>query len=29
MHVPLVAVDASEAFLADLEGVTDPEIKRN
>ncbi len=28
MHVPLVAVEASEAFLADLEGVTDPEIKR-
>ena len=28
MQVPLVAVNAAEAFLADLEGVTDPEQKR-
>jgi GMP synthase (glutamine-hydrolysing) len=28
MHVPLVAVHAAEAFLADLEGVVDPEAKR-
>ena len=28
MHVRLVAVNATEAFLADLEGVTDPESKR-
>jgi GMP synthase (glutamine-hydrolysing) len=28
MHVPLVAVHAAEAFLADLEGVADPELKR-
>ncbi len=28
MHVPLVAVHATESFLADLEGVTDPETKR-
>ena len=28
MQTPLVAVNASEAFLADLEGVTDPESKR-
>ena len=28
MHVPLVAVNAAESFLADLEGVTDPEQKR-
>jgi GMP synthase (glutamine-hydrolysing) len=28
MHVHLVAVDASEGFLSDLEGVTDPEVKR-
>ncbi len=28
MQAPLVAVNATEAFLADLEGVTDPESKR-
>lgn len=28
MHVRLVAVNAAETFLADLEGVTDPEAKR-
>ena len=28
MQVPLVAVNAAESFLADLEGVTDPEQKR-
>jgi GMP synthase (glutamine-hydrolysing) len=28
MQVRLVAVDAAEQFLADLEGVTDPEVKR-
>jgi len=28
MGVRLVAVDATEQFLADLQGVTDPEIKR-
>ncbi len=28
LHIPLVAVNASEAFLADLAGVTDPETKR-
>jgi len=28
MQVRLVAVDASEQFLSDLEGVTDPEVKR-
>jgi GMP synthase (glutamine-hydrolysing) len=28
MHVPLVAVNATEAFLADLEGVVEPETKR-
>jgi GMP synthase (glutamine-hydrolysing) len=28
MHVQLIAVDASEQFLSDLEGVTDPEVKR-
>jgi GMP synthase (glutamine-hydrolysing) len=28
MHVPLVAVNATEAFLADLAGVADPEAKR-
>ncbi len=27
-HVPLIAVDAVEEFLADLDGVTDPEQKR-
>ncbi len=27
-HVPLVAVDASDRFLASLQGVTDPEEKR-
>jgi GMP synthase (glutamine-hydrolysing) len=27
-HVPLVAVDASERFLAALRGVSDPELKR-
>jgi GMP synthase (glutamine-hydrolysing) len=28
LHIPLVAVDATETFLAALEGVTDPERKR-
>jgi len=28
MHVHLIAVDAGEQFLSDLEGVTDPEVKR-
>ncbi len=28
MHIPLVAVDAREEFLAALDGVTDPEQKR-
>ncbi len=28
LRVPLVAVDATEEFLADLAGVTDPEAKR-
>jgi GMP synthase (glutamine-hydrolysing) len=28
LHIRLEAVDAAEAFLADLEGVTDPESKR-
>jgi len=28
MQVRLVAVDATEGFLSDLEGVTDPEVKR-
>ena len=28
MQMRLVAVNAAEAFLADLEGVTDPEVKR-
>jgi GMP synthase (glutamine-hydrolysing) len=28
MQMPLVAVNAAEAFLADLEGIVDPEIKR-
>ncbi len=27
-NIPLVAVDASELFLGQLEGVTDPEVKR-
>ncbi len=27
-NIPLVAVDASELFLTQLEGVTDPEVKR-
>ena len=27
-NIPLVAVDASETFLGELEGVTDPEVKR-
>ena len=27
-NLPLVHVDASEQFIAELEGVTDPEIKR-
>jgi GMP synthase (glutamine-hydrolysing) len=28
MQMPLVAVNAAEAFLADLEGIVDPEVKR-
>jgi len=28
LHVHLIAVDATEQFLTDLEGVTDPEVKR-
>ncbi len=28
MRVRLIAVDATEQFLSDLEGVTDPEVKR-
>jgi GMP synthase (glutamine-hydrolysing) len=28
LHIPLIPVDATEQFLADLEGVTDPEVKR-
>ncbi len=28
MHVRLIAVDATEQFLSDLAGVTDPEVKR-
>ena len=28
MHMRLIAVDATEGFLSDLEGVTDPEVKR-
>ncbi len=28
LHIPLVAVDATETFLAALEGVSDPEAKR-
>jgi GMP synthase (glutamine-hydrolysing) len=28
LQVQLIAVDATEQFLADLEGVTDPEVKR-
>lgn len=28
LHIPLVAIDASERFLGKLEGITDPERKR-
>ena len=28
LHIDLVVVDASQKFLADLQGVTDPEQKR-
>ena len=28
LHIPLIAVDAAEEFLAALEGVADPERKR-
>jgi len=28
MHIPLIAVDATEVFLGALESVTDPELKR-
>jgi GMP synthase (glutamine-hydrolysing) len=28
LQIQLIAVDATEQFLADLEGVTDPEVKR-